>query len=248
LKEGQKMKFPKVKAQILAVFAASMMVSFASAQDETMNEEDERVLEGVTVIGNQNDDAMAAFRRGDYATAEVEFLDNASCALRRERNLIASAETARLNAARAETFANATGTNSGASSRGAGAGTPVSSNTGLAAGDSVAARNLQKREDRTCEQRAFQIYMAGLSQIQLGKTDDALRNFERATVISKTLYDAHYRIGLIKLLQGDVKTAEKQLSKMEGILKRCRKCDVREEIVASIDTLKGAINGDIKLQ
>ena len=81
--------------------------------------------------------------------------------------------------------------------------------------------------------RGRQLYFAGLSQIQLGKTNEALRNFERATASSKILYDAHYKIGLIKLLTGDAKSAESELKKIEGILKRCRNCDdeTKQEIV-----------------
>ncbi|MEC7291240.1 MAG: hypothetical protein VXW22_14215, partial [Pseudomonadota bacterium] len=65
-----------------------------SAQDETSEAEgEEKVLDTVEVVGVQNDAAMAAFRAGDYETAEIEFLDNAMCALRRERNLRSSVET-----------------------------------------------------------------------------------------------------------------------------------------------------------
>ena len=174
---------------------------------------EERVLDTVQVQGVQNDAAMAAFRAGDYETAEVEFLDNAMCALRRERNL----------------------TNS----------QPI---TGLAAGDAVAARNIQNTYDRTCEMRGRQLYFAGLSQIQLGKTDEALRSFEKATVASKILYDAHYKIGLIKLLSGDTRTAKSELKKLDGILKRCRNCEAKQEIVDRRDHLSKAISGDVSLQ
>jgi len=222
-------------------------IDVAAAQDVSSSDEEEQVLDTVTVTGVQQDAAMAAFRAGDYKTAEVEFLDNAQCALRRERNLVASVETAQIDSARAETFANSVGANSGANRRGAGAGARPSSPTGLSANTGVSAKNIQPDADRTCDHRGFQMYMAGLSQIQLGKTDAALRNFERATVSSKVLYDAHYKIGLIKLLQGDVRTASQELKKIERILERCRKCDARKEIVERRDHLSKAIKGDVKL-
>lgn len=236
---------------IIAIAAAmTLSVSVASAQEASEEENDERVLDTIEIVGPQNDAAMAAFNAGDFETAEVEFLDNAMCALRRERNLTSSVESALTNTARAETFTNATGVDSGASSRGANAGAGQQSATGVAAIDGVATRNIQNTFDRTCEQRGRQLYFAGLSQIQLGKTDEALRNFERATVASKILYDAHYKIGLIKLLKGDPGSAQSELNKIERILDRCRNCKdaEKQEIVDRRDHLAKAISGEISLQ
>lgn len=232
----------------LAAMSFGAMQLTASGQEaEQTNVEDEKVLDAVIVQGTQNDAAMAAFRAGDYATAEVEFLDNAMCALRRERNTVASFESARTSAARAETFTNAASANSGANSQGAGAGASQDIPTGIASANGVAARNIETELDRTCEKRGRQLYFAGLSQIQLGKTDEALRSFEKATVASKVLYDAHYKIGLIKLLSGDTKSAESELSDIERILKRCRSCEVEQEIVDRRDHLSKAIKGEVKL-
>lgn len=247
------MPMTSCKSKIVGVvFGIALMFgsSAATAQDgaEAAATEDEKVLDEVTVTGVQNDAAMAAFRAGDYITAEIEFLDNAMCALRRERNQFASIDSARINADRAETFANATGVDSGANSRGGSAGQPNDIPTGIAASSGVAARNVQTATDRTCENRGRQLYFAGLSQLQLGKNDDALRNFEKAVVASKVLYDAHYKIGLIKLLEGDTRGAKAQLRKVEGILKRCRNCEARDEITARRDFLERAIKGEVALQ
>lgn len=230
----------------ISIFGAANV----SAQDETEQSTtgEERVLDTVTVTGVQNDAAMAAFQAGDYATAEVEFLDNAMCALRRERNLTASIENARISADRADTFANSTGGDSGASSQGATAGGATDIPTGIASPTGVAARNVQTDFDRTCEMRGRQLYFAGLSQIQLGKTDEALRSLERATAASKVLYDAHYKIGLIKILEGDRKSAERELSRIERILTRCRNCEARQEIEQRRDHLSRAIAGEVSLR
>lgn len=234
----------------IAIAAAmSLAAPIATAQDETAESESEdRVLDTVEVVGVQNDAAMAAFRAGDFETAEIEFLDNAMCALRRERNVRASVDTAQINSQRAEVFTNSTTTDSGASSQGANAGAGQTTPTGVAATDGVAARNLRNTYDRTCDAKARQLYFAGLSQIQLGKTNEALRSFEKATASSRILYDAHYKIGLIKLLTGDTRKAESELQKMEGILKRCRDCEAKQEIVDRIDHLSKAINGEVSLQ
>ncbi len=242
----------KFSNRFLSMLALTTIVCGAvptiAAQETEEGQSEERVLDTVQVQGVQNDAAMAAFRAGDYETAEVEFLDNAMCALRRERNLTNSIESAQLGALRAESFASGGAVDSGGSSQGATAGTNQQPITGLAAGDAVAARNIQNTYDRTCEMRGRQLYFAGLSQIQLGKTDEALRSFERATVASKILYDAHYKIGLIKLLSGDEGTAKSELKKIEGILKRCRNCDAKQEIVDRRDHLSRAINGEVSLQ
>jgi len=231
------------------IIATALCFTATTASSQEANDEgEERILDTIEVTGGQNDDAMAAFRAGDYETAEVEFLDNAMCALRRERNLTSSVENAQTSAARAETFANASSGDSGASSRGATAGRGQDIPTGIAAVTGVAARNTETAVDRTCEKRGRQLYFAGLSQIQLGKTDEALRSFERATASSKILYDAHYKIGLIKLLSGDTKTAESQLRKIDGILNRCRNCEAKQEIVDRRDHLSKAISGDVSLQ
>ncbi len=234
----------------IAIAAAmSLAVPIAAAQDEAPESESEdRVLDTVEVVGVQNDAAMAAFRAGDFETAEIEFLDNAMCALRRERNVRASVDSAQINSQRAEVFTNSAGVDSGASSQGANAGAGQTTPTGVAATDGVAARNLRNTYDRTCDAKARQLYFAGLSQIQLGKTNEALRSFEKATASSRILYDAHYKIGLIKLLTGDTRTAESELQKMEGILKRCRDCEAKQEIVDRIDHLSKAINGEVSLQ
>ena len=243
---------PKSFLSAILIGASLAVAPIASAQEaeptETTEGED-RVLDTVSVVGVQNDAAMAAFRAGDYETAEVEFLDNAMCALRRERNTFNSIETAQTNSARADIFAAANGSvDSGVSSRGASAGAGQQTPSGLSAADGVAARNIANTYDRTCEKRARQLYFAGLSQIQLGKTNEALRNFEKATASSRILYDAHYKIGLIKLLTGDTRTAESELRKIEGILKRCRDCEAKQEIVDRIDHLSKAINGEVSLQ
>ena len=191
---------PKNFLSAILFGAGLAMLPIASAQDSETPETENRVLDTVEVIGVQNDAAMAAFRAGDFETAEVEFLDNAMCALRRERNLTNSVENAQISSLRAESFGQAAGVDSGASSRGANAGAGQQTPTGVAAIDGIATRNLPNTYDRTCDARGRQLYFAGLSQIQLGKTEEALRNFERATVASKILYDAHYKIALIKLL------------------------------------------------
>lgn len=233
---------------LLAAPAALAQESDApAAPEEAAN--DERVLGTIEVTAVQDDAAMAAFQAGDFETAEVEFLDNAMCALRRERNLTASIENAQISSARAESFSDAVANNSGASTQGAGAGAaPQGAGVGIASVSGISANNVQTTYDRTCEKRGYQLYFAGLSQIQLGKTEEALRSFERATAASRILYDAHYKIGLIQVLNGQPNKAKPQLKAIEGILKRCRNCEAKQEITERRDHLQSAIAGGVALQ
>lgn len=239
------MKPHKHRMHSVAAFAVLLILSQPTALSEEPSEgaDEQQVLDTVEVRGVQNDVAMAAFRAGDFETAEVEFLDNAMCALRRERNLAYSVEAAQTNSLRAELLEVSTGVDSNSSQSAATRGRQASFGA-----SGLSTNNSTHPYDVTCDKRGRQLYFAGLSQIQLGKTDKALRNFERATVASKILYDAHYKIGLIKLLAGDTRAAQAQLGKIDGILKRCRNCEAQQEILDRRDHLSRAINGDVSLQ
>lgn len=207
---------------LLALMMIALSISVANAQDADTEDAD-IVLDTVVVTGVQNDDAMAAFRAGDYAKAEIGFLNNARCAQRRARNLAAIGDGFDRANRSADTGQAPTGTS-----------------------DFVPG-NVDQRTKRTCDHRGFQLYMAGLSQIQLGFTDTAKRNFEKATVFSKTLYDAHYKLALIALLDGDTTEAKRQLKKVDRILKRCRRCPARAEIISRQEHLNKAIKGEVEL-
>lgn len=239
------MKSDKHRWHSVAAFAVLFVLTQPTASSEESSEraDDQQVLDTVEVRGVQNDVAMAAFQAGDFETAEVEFLDNAMCALRRERNLAYSVEAAQTNSLRAELLEVSTGVDSNSSQSSASRGRQASFGA-----SGVSTNGITRPYDRTCDKRGRQLYFAGLSQVQLGKTDEALRSFERATAASRILYDAHYKIGLIKLLAGDTRAAQAQLGKIDGILKRCRNCEAQQEILDRRDHLSRAINGDVSLQ
>ena len=104
-----------------------------------------------------------------------------------------------------------------------------------------------RRTPERCKDRGLQLYMAGLSQLQLNLSKEAENSFERAISLKNRLYDAHYRLALIKLLREDKESAKTHFSKIKEILKVCDDCDVRDEILVRIDYLKKALNGDINL-
>ena len=104
-----------------------------------------------------------------------------------------------------------------------------------------------RRTPERCKDRGLQLYMAGLSQLQLNLSKEAENSFERAISLKNRLYDAHYRLALIKLLRQDKESAKTHFSKIKEILKVCDDCDVRDEILERIDYLKKALNSDINL-
>ena len=160
----------------LSFFLVSAFLPTVSAEEEAISD---------MSWASQNDDAMMAFRAGQYDVAEAAFLQNARCALRRERNLSATVDDARFGT-RQENL------------------DPTVSMTAF-----QTRTNLPQRTGQTCTQRGFQLYMAGLSQIQLGRPDDAKKSLKKATSLSKSLYDAHYKLALMALLDGDQKTARR---------------------------------------
>lgn len=209
---------------IISVFVLATGFGKTAMAQDVPEDEDQRVLDAVVVTGVQNDDAMAAFRAGKYDVAEVGFLKNARCALRRERNVSAAIDNARLSNSQPNLD-------------------PAVPN-----GPAQTPDNLPQRTERTCAHRGFQVYMAGLSQIQLGRPEEAKESFKKATALSKILYDAHYKLALIALLDGDQKTAERQLKKIDGILGRCYACPARQEILDRQAHLRKAIDGEVRLR
>jgi tetratricopeptide (TPR) repeat protein len=217
---------------------------FADVQDDPQTNNNDEDIENITVTARAGDAAMQAFNAGNFELAEIKFKENERCALRVERNRQAFIEGVRESQISQEV--NGGGVNTGSSMTDSNA-ARVEGNSSM---NAIAAKT-QKAEDKvrenTCENRAFQIYMAGMSQLQLGRAEDAEASFERAVALSQIQYDAHYRLALMKLLRQDKSGAEGHLEAINSILKRCYNCDAREEIVRISDFLQKAVDGKIKL-
>ncbi len=204
-----------------ALAMSAMTVSMALAQqaptDEAASQEDDPV---VVVEGFRRDRAMDAFLRGDFATAEVEFRNNWRCIWRNERLFEASLHQAASDAIRASL-----------------------SPTGGGLGDVNVPRihNIPLRPEeiaeRTCFRPEWQFYMMGLSQIQLGKFAEAKQSLYRVAGLSRDLlmFDAHYRIGLLELLDHDVDRAARQLTELRKMQRHCRYRGARCEVHADLD-------------
>jgi len=202
------------------------------AQD---NDSDDDVVARATV---QTDPAMSAWRAGDFETAEIEFKQNAFCALRAERNFISGVEAARESSIDSTISANA---DFGPSvSGGAGGSTGAYSTSAASSVNKLNSNNFRNKisnTKRTCEDRGFQLYMMGLSQLKLGKREEAKASLIRAAAMRKNLFDAHFRLALMEYQDGDLKKANKHFKKLRKLEPKCKGCNSKDEIRAQIEYL-----------
>jgi hypothetical protein len=90
--------------------------------------------------------------------------------------------------------------------------------------------------------------MIGLSQIQLGKLDEAKYSLERAARMTndELLYDAHFRVGLLELLDGEVDMAARRLTRLRSIQRNCNargtSCEVHADLDVAVAYLARAVS------
>lgn len=203
---------------ILSV-ALSLLAVDAIAQDAAPVE-DEVIVEGQVRGG---DPAMAAFLSGDYETAEIEFERNFRNINRIEFLRETFFDSARLEAAAAAPI----GANSMGSTLQS---TSVQSDPGLSSLLIGQRRQKERKNDGIMfsgTDKGYQLYMMGLSQIQLGKYEEARENMARALRLNRTLHDARVRLSLLDWeMTGSSETAQEQLETLQKALKSCRtRCD-----------------------
>ena len=221
------------------LLSAAFSISPAIAQQSAATAEpiDEVIATGTL----QRDKAMAAFLSGDFATAEVEFNRNAFCALRATRNLRAGIESARDSTVRADVGA---AVDTAPQPTGGPGGASVATAPTTAPTIRINSSDFQKDESlspRTCTDRGYQLYMAGLSQVKLGKTAEAKESFTRAVVLRKSIYDAYFRLSLLEYQDGNIKKAKKQFKQLRRLQSKCRKCEFEEEIDAQVAYLSNLL-------
>lgn len=223
-------------AAVLAAAPAALAQEEAAAGDEQA-ERAEAPVDEIVVIGPKmrRDRAMDAFLRGDFETAELEFGKNARCVQRLESQRKWAHEQFVSDSITAEMLGNAGGPS---------AGQRQPSVSPSYQGPPASPTRTPKR---TCEDEAFQLYMQALSLLQLGRYAEAKKLFYRVIALRKdiSVYDAHYRIGLLEVVAGDLKKANDRLAHLKTLQKRCRrigdKCEVADEIDESIIILASAI-------
>ena len=236
----------RLKASIGILVVSLSFYSYAQDTAETKGEQETSdKIERIEVTAVYGDAALQAFNSGNFELAEVEFKKNAKCALRAERNKRAGIDGLINSQIDQNMLANQTASNSSQYSQSSSGNISASSISQSARSNEDPNEVLRKS---TCSNRGFQLYMAGMSQIQLGRPDEAEKNFNTAVVLNKNLYDAHHRLALMKLLREDVDGAKDELASIKNMLKRCYDCDAKDKILARVDFLEKALDGRIKLR
>jgi len=223
---------------IFISFILLSLLSLSPAIAQDVEPVDEIIARGTI----QTDPAMSAWNSGDFETAEIEFKQNAFCALRVERNFAAGVEASRDSSIRADVAGDAISQQSPTGGQG-GANVSPSAPPPPSV-NQVNSSDFKKNESatkRTCEDRGFQIYMMGMSQLKLGKRDDAKEAFKRATFLRKTLYDAHFRLSLLEYQDGNIEKAKKEFKKLRKLERKYRKGKANEEIKAQISYLENLL-------
>ena len=218
-----------MRIHMISALTALALALPATGQDSTTptDELDEVVTTGQIQGG---DKAMSAFLAGDYVTAEIEF----------EKNFW---EIGHARGAMEQAVREATTTISQASAiptvgaQGAGPSiepvAPLVNVPNLRRGGTNTDNVLYSGNDR-----GFQLYMAGISEIQLGKIDEAEESFERAVKINSRLHDAQMRLALIRLQKGDFDYADKAYTKLRKAKLKCKPCKRKDELEEAESTLK----------
>jgi len=231
---------------IALIGTAALFPAYAQTVSETEGIQSADVPDVVIATGRkQTDPAMSAFLSGDFETAEIEFDKNAFCALRTERNFRSGVEGARDASIRADLASNGNtpAQPTGGPSAGAGAGAAAGAGTPTVQVNGVNSSDFQRNiKRRTCENRGFQVYMKGLSQLELGKRDEAKETLSQATKIHRTLYDAHFKLSLLEYQEGNLYKAQKELKKLRKIAARCKRCGAKPEIEGQIKYLDEILN------
>ena len=172
----------------------------------------------VLVEAWRRDRALDAFLRGDFATAEVEFRKNVRCIRRTEFQFEYALQQGEIDMAR-----------------------------GIAPNTHNLPVRPEKIAERTCHSKEWQLYRIGLSQIQLGRFAEAKKSLSTVTRLSKEdlLFDAHYRVGLLELLDGDVEGAKRRLTHLVKMRRSCNargeKCEVSADLEVATAYLARAV-------
>lgn len=220
---------------IPVLFSTLATISFAQSADQPKT--NEKPIDEIIAVGtiSKADPAMGAFARGDYKTAEIEFDNNFKFLRRAEFALTRSVETSRNNSVTSELQTGPGEVSSTPLSGGQQVAVSFSSQTGVVETATTIGRQPQ------VEDLGFQLYMRGLSQIQLGKYDEAKLSFKRALNFNRRLYDAKFRLGILELRDGDRDAAEAQLAQLKKDQKWCKYCDGKQEIDAGVAILSASL-------
>lgn len=226
------------KFQIMFSILALSIYSGAIAQESaaTKSLQDPVNIDEIISQGQRagsNHPGMNAFFEGDFTKAEIEF-EREFLSLKRGRSAIENAAfeavSGQLRSQELGSISSATTPSTGALSGGA---TSSSINTGgsQSPATSVADGKRKNKTSRgiltdgkvTDHDFSFSKYMAGLSELQLGKYEEAEKSFKTALFYNSKNYDARLRLGLLHLKNERYEDAAKQLEKLDKMRRKCIK-------------------------
>lgn len=217
---------------VVCIYCPGHASSQAGDATPADNTEQELVLPEVDTTGQRSEKTqwatgLSAFHAGDYVTAEHEFKSVA----RQLRSLAATGGALKVqDSFRYVRYIELTDDGF------------VEKTVRIAGGITTPKPNLGKLKETfgyTTNSRrhyAKTIHALGLTQIQLGKMEEAEKSFRRAVAYDPYLPDARLRLGLITLLDGETATAERQLEVLTTICV-ARDCEDDTENAAAIQTL-----------
>lgn len=240
----------------LILSLASTSFSFAQSSDQTEDAQiDEIIVKGTTVFDRH--EGLKAFRNGDFEKAEIEFEQEFKSLKRAKSNLENSAIAADISFDRAQAQGQAG--IGGLGSGGPGGGPPPSANaivtpdlgvTGTFKSRRSKGRSVLNDGKVTQEDFAFTKYMSGLSEIKLGKYEEAKKSLKSSINFDKGNYDARMRLGLLYVLESDFDKAADQLEALEKLRTKCKdkSCDEYDNILNSARTLAKGITDKLSIQ
>ena len=207
-------------ALVLMGFPASAQAQNSKAEEPI----DEIIVEGQRQGGDR---AMDAFFRGDFETAEIEFERNYRIIKRGRTDIEFAARDSVTNQV------NEIGLQSVSGGSQNSPGQIQSGFDATTVPNSLAPSSGAPGDEKVYSGRdlGFQLYMAGLSELQQSKVAEAKDSFKRALTLNRRLYDGRMRLGLIHLGEGDVEAARKQSRILDAMEADCEDlCERHEEL------------------
>jgi tetratricopeptide (TPR) repeat protein len=222
--------------KILSLSLFCLALPLTGLAQNSSSQQETPFVDEIIVTGKVRggDPAMSAFLNGDFETAEIEFNKNL-------KNLIRVGNLSENSFLQSQTDQLSAELRNGPPSVGPSGGSQPAQVTP----QSVNLTGFQQARPKPSEEvlvsgadKGFQLYMMGLSQIQLGKYEDAKTSFKRAIRLNKTLYDARTRLGLIYLSESNFDASREQLIALNKIRMACKqRCKRKEKIETATLTL-----------
>lgn len=208
--------------------------------NQTQTNQSASPIDEIIAFGQKRggDAAMNAFLSGDYVAAEIEFQKNYE-SIRRSVNL--ERDAIELSRSQAAFNSDVTLVTNNGQSGGSGNATITNNNA-----SNIRPSNAPGRDDENTltsgRDLGVQLYMKGLSQIQLEKYDEAYESLSRSLNFNKTLYDAHLRLGLLDLRNGNEVAAQNHYASLQQLWKRCNNhCRHKVDMKQTLDTFSALL-------